>query len=108
MTAATRDRMNVVSMAGSFVPSSFAAALPAQNATTEPTAHEAAAMLPFVAIRMLQAFFHTKRALLVVQLLLATLRATFYTLRDSNSFGVQVSKIAVRWQNCHFDGATRE
>ncbi|WP_395459804.1 hypothetical protein ACHMW5_26495 [Azospirillum melinis] len=78
--------MNVISMAGSFVPSSFAAALPAQNATTEPTAHEAAAMLPFVAILMFQAFFHTKRASLGMKLFLATLRAAFYSLCDSNSF----------------------
>jgi hypothetical protein len=39
-------------MAGSFVPSSFAAALPAQKATTDPTAQDAAAIRPFVTIRM--------------------------------------------------------
>ncbi|WP_377809098.1 hypothetical protein ABNQ38_14865 [Azospirillum sp. A29] len=101
--------MNVISMVGSFVPSSFAAALPAQNATTEPTAHEAAAILPFGAIRMLQDLFSHQACIAGYAIILfATFHDAFYTLRDSNSFGVQVSEIAVRWQNCHFDGATRE
>ncbi|WP_455177895.1 hypothetical protein [Azospirillum melinis] len=57
---------------------------------------------------MLQDLFSRQACIARYEILFATFHTVLYASRDSNSFGVQVSKIVARLQNCHFDGATRE